>query len=353
MKENKIISIIGHFGGNEDFLDGQTVKTKILYEELSLKSNWKIIKVDTYYKNKNPIKLLFQTIKAIINSKDIIILLSGNGMKIYFPLLSFCSKFFKKNIYHDVIGGNLDYYVKKYPKYKRYLNEFKCNWVETKGLKNKLQMQGITNCEVIPNFKKLEIVSYEEIKKSDINRNVYKFCTFSRVMKEKGISEAIDVINKLNNKEYKGLSYILDIYGPIDPSYAEELKEKLANSSENITYCGMIPFDRSVDILKEYDILLFPTYWSGEGFPGTIIDAFSAGVPVIASDWNCNKEIIDNNINGIIYPNEEISNLEEAISHCIDKERKFIESLKENCIEKAKLFLPNEYIELIIKRIEE
>ena len=31
---SKKIAIIGHFGGSENLLDGQTIKTKILYDEL-------------------------------------------------------------------------------------------------------------------------------------------------------------------------------------------------------------------------------------------------------------------------------------------------------------------------------
>jgi glycosyltransferase involved in cell wall biosynthesis len=46
--------------------------------------------------------------------------------------------------------------------------------------------------------------------------------------------------------------------------------------------------------------MLFPTYWEGEGFPGVIIDAFIAGLPVIATDWNMNKEIIEEGINGFL-----------------------------------------------------
>ena len=351
MKKNKIISIIGHFGGNEEFLDGQTVKTKILYDELKEKTNWKILKVDTYYKKKNPIKLIFQTIKTIVNSKDIIILLSGNGMKIYFPLLYFCSKSFKKNIYHDVIGGNLDVYVKKYPKYKKYLNEFRCNWVETKGLKNKLEKLEINNCEVIPNFKRLNIVSEEEIKNKDISENCLKFCTFSRVMKEKGISEAIDVVNKLNDEKYNGNTYFLDIYGPIDISYEEEFKNKLDKSSKKIKYCGKVSYYKSVDTLKEYDMLLFPTYWDGEGFPGTIVDAFSAGVPVIATDWNCNSEIIDDNINGIVYSEQKNENLKNSIIKYLNKSLAEKNNMKLECIKKARLYHVDMHINDIIQRI--
>lgn len=353
MKENKIISIIGHFGGNEYFLDGQTVKTKILYDELKEKTNWKILKVDTYYKKKNPIKLIFHTVRAILMSRDIIILLSGNGMKIYFPLLYFCSKSFKKNIYHDVIGGNLDSYVKKYPKYKKYLNEFRCNWVETRGMKNKLEQLGINNCEVIPNFKRLNIVSEEEITRKNNDRKGLKLCTFSRVMREKGISEAIDSVEEINDEKKDGNVFLLDIYGPIDSSYEEEFKAEIANSSNKIKYCGKISFDKSVDILKQYDVLLFPTHWDGEGFPGTIIDAFSAGLPVIATDWNCNSEIVENNINGIVYPNENISDLKSAILYIENNKKKILKSMQINCIKKSREYLPDKYIYKLIRMIEE
>lgn len=351
MKRNKTISIIGHFGGDKEFLDGQTVKTKILYDELDSKTKWKILKVDTYYKNKNPLKLIFQTLKTIIKCNDIIILLSGNGMRVYFPILYFCSKFFGKRIYHDVIGGNLDFYVEKYPKYKIYLNEFRYNWVETEGLKNKLENLGIINCEVIPNFKRLNILSKEEINNSDINKKCYKFCTFSRVMKEKGISEAIDAVNKLNDEKYSGNTYLLDIYGPIDKSYEKELKNKLEKSSKKIKYCGKVSYDKSVDTLKQYDMLLFPTYWEGEGFPGTIVDAFSAGVPVIATDWNCNSEIIDDNVNGIIYSKKRNEDLKSSIIKYLNKSLNEKSNMKLECIKKARLYHVDIHINNIIKRI--
>lgn len=201
MKKSKI-AIIGHFAEGQEFFDGQTVKTRILYDELKKETNWKIKKVDTYRKKSNPVKLLIDTVIAIVLYKDIIILLSRNGMKLYFPLLYYMKKIFRFRIYHDVIGGNLDKYIFENPKYEKYLNSFRYNWVETEGLKKRLEKYGITNCEVIPNFKRLDIITKEEIKNKSDN-SVFKFCTFSRVMKEKGISEAIDIINKLNYEKYK------------------------------------------------------------------------------------------------------------------------------------------------------
>ena len=139
----KRISIIGHFGADKDILDGQTVKTRILYGQLKSSTDWKIKKADTYYKSKNPVKLMLQTLGALLTTKDVIVLLSGNGMKFYFPLLCFASRVFGTRVYHDVIGGNLADYVDRYPKFKKYLNSFKVNLVETQKMKAQLEAQGI------------------------------------------------------------------------------------------------------------------------------------------------------------------------------------------------------------------
>ena len=63
----------------------------------------------------------------------------------------------------------------------------------------------------------------------------------------------------------------------------------------------MVDSDKSVEVLKNYYALLFQTYYEGEGFAGTIIDAYSAGVPIIASDWKYNSELINDNT-GCLYP---------------------------------------------------
>ncbi len=36
-------------------------------------------------------------------------------------------------------------------------------------------------------------------------------------------------------------------------------------------------------MLQHYDMLLFPTHWIGEGYPGIIIEAYHAGIPVITT----------------------------------------------------------------------
>ena len=198
MEKIKKIGIIGHFGDGENLLDGQTIKTKILRDELRKTTNWEIREVDTYLRHKKPLKLVWDTVKCLCTTKDVFILLSGNGMRLYFPLLATCAKLFGIRVYHDVIGGNLAAYVDKYPKYRKYLNAFRINWVETARMKRDLEERGITNAQVMPNFKRLNVVAPEELP-AQLGEPV-RLCTFSRVMKEKGIEDAINAVESINAK---------------------------------------------------------------------------------------------------------------------------------------------------------
>ncbi|MBD8942344.1 MAG: hypothetical protein EGR71_07420 [Clostridiales bacterium] len=59
---------------------------------------------------------------------------------------------------------------------------------------------GIKNAEVLLNFKKIKCINENDIIYPQ--KEIYEFCTFSRVCKEKGITTAINCINRIN-KRYK------------------------------------------------------------------------------------------------------------------------------------------------------
>ena len=74
---------------------------------------------------------------------------------------------------------------------------------------------------------------------------------------------------------------------------------------ENVSflkYHGIVDFDKTVETLTPYFAMLFPTYYHGEGFPGNFVDAFNTGLPVIATDWLYNKDLIKDGENGLLIP---------------------------------------------------
>lgn len=343
----KKIGIIGRTAFGKDLYDGQTVLTRIFKEELEKQfNNYKFIIVDTYNYKKNILKCFFKTIYSLFTCEYIFILLSRNGLSFYLPFIYYFNKITRKKIIHRVIGGNLNVLISKNPKWIKYLNSFKYNYVETKSLSNSLKNLGLTNVKVSPNFKPLKQISNIEIKKYN-NKECFRFCTFSRVIKEKGITDAINAIVKVKEK---GQNVSLDIYGPIEDKYKEEF-DMLVNKYKFINYKGIIDYKKSVEVLKEYFMLLFPTYWRGEGFPGTFIDCFASGLPIIATNWNQNSEIIKDKVTGIIYERDDLNNnLIDAINFSIKNYRE-INKMKENCLNEYKNYNPSNIVGKIKKDI--
>mgnify|MGYP000496001996 CR=1 FL=1 len=166
-------------------------------------------------------------------------------------------------------------------------------------------------------------------KVDDIIETVNHFRCFDYILKiaDKELSE--DIIKHI---------HLLLKSGTTD-SQKEWFEQLQASSPQYIRYKGMVPFNQSTEVLKNYDALLFPTYYEGEGFAGTIIDAFAAGLPVIASDWKYNSEIIKQGITGMITKTHSISELKNAILSINSDVEKW-NFMRKNCISEAKMYLP-------------
>ena len=65
-------------------------------------------------------------------------------------------------------------------------------------MKKKLNIMGLNNVEIMLNFKDLRPVEENQIRRTNFNN--IRVCTFSRVIKEKGIENAINVVSKVNRR---------------------------------------------------------------------------------------------------------------------------------------------------------
>lgn len=336
------VVIIGHFGGNDKFNDGQTVKTIAVYDALRRYGVSNVKKIDTYYIRNNPIKFCLAFLCGLIKYKKYIVLVSINGRRILFPFLCFMSRFMGKEIYHYAIGGRLAKEVNENHRWKKYISSFEGNWVESIDLADQLQKLGIKNAVYLPNFKKLGILTENEL--CTRYQEPYRFCTFSRVIKEKGIEDAITAIQTVNSEVGKQV-VTLDIYGSIGDSYLDYF-DKVIESADSCKYQGVISANKSVEVLKNYYALLFPSYWKGEGMPGTIIDAFSSGIPVIARRWQYCDEMIQHKKTGYIYDFESPEKLKDMILYAIEHVDETV-AMKVNCLNKSKEYSE----ECVIKKI--
>lgn len=345
----KKISVIGHFAFGENLLNGQTVKTKIVTEELCRQlGEEQVMKIDTHGGFKNLIKAPFQVFTALRESKNVIIFPAHNGLRIYAPLLAFLKPFFRgRRIHYAVIGAWLGEFIKSRRLLLKCLKSFDGIYAETDTLKRSLEKSGLTNVKVVPNCKQLNILESEALQ--GVAVPPLRLCTFSRVMKEKGIQTAAEVVEKVN-KELGFTAYTLDIFGQIESGQEEwfvNLREKLPDF---ISYQGFVDADRSVEVLKDYFALLFPTHFYTEGIPGTVIDAYAAGVPVISAKWQSYGDVIDEGITGMGYDFDSIGQLEELLLKIADKPE-IITSMKQACLNKARQYTPETAVRIITENL--
>ena len=325
------ICLIGHFGGREEFRDGQTVKTHNLAEAIKSDESLCLRNVDTYYYKKNILKFARQLLGGLAVSDRVVLCVSKGGRRIFFPMLYWCAKIFRKKVYHCAIGGRLAEEVQENPRWKKYIQSFRVNWIESRQIVESLQAQGVENAEYLPNFKKLPVIA-EDALSCDMGTPA-RFCMFSRITEEKGVADAAEAIAAVNQK-YGNTAAVLDLYGPVAPEYEGELATLLSAQGGCVKYCGIAAPEDSVDILRSYDFLLFPTRRYREGIPGTVIDALCAGVPVISRQWKYCGEMLTHGYNGFCYDFEEPEMLTHWIEYAISHPE-MVPQMKKNCLASA------------------
>jgi len=338
------VSVIGHFGFGENLLNGQTVKTKTITEELENEyGKDEIIRIDTHGGKRALLKLLFQIFSALYKTNNVIMFPAYNGLRVIAPVLSIGNRFFKRSLQYVVIGGWLPEFLLGKPRLIKTLKRFDGIYVETASMKQALMKFGFSNIYVMPNCKKLTII--EEMEDHDNSDKPLKLCTFSRVMKAKGIEDAVDVVKSIND-ELGYTAFSLDVYGQVDTDEVAWFEALKAGFPDYVKYGGLVPFENSAEVLKNYFALLFPTYYDGEGFAGTLIDAMAAGVPVIASDWKYNPEIICEGRTGLLYESKNNDKLKECILYAYNNQDKW-NGMKKDCRVFAMKYSPQKAIKVL------
>lgn len=339
------VGIVGHFGKGLDLLNGQTIKTKIVAAELQhVFGKEKVLEIDTHGGLKSFLRLPFVLFFTLARCKNVVILPAQNGLRVIVPLLYLFNICFRRKLHYVVIGGWMPNLISKRPFLTHSLKHFDQLYVETSVVKKTLENRNFTNVSMMRNCKRLDILSENDLENK--HDKVLRLCIFSRVMKQKGIDHAVTAIARMNEK-FGGESCCLDIYGQIEESEKEWFITLQESFPSNVTYKGVVPFNESVKVLKNYSALLFPTLFFTEGVPGTIIDAYAAGLPVISSRWASFSDVVDEGKTGFGYEFGSLAHLCGLLEELIAAPEKVFE-LRKNCIVKALQFLPENAMKQLV-----
>lgn len=175
------------------------------------------------------------------------------------------------------------------------------------------------------------------------NERDNQFIFVGRLDKTKGIVELLRAWEKLDNKTIK---LIICGTGPME----EWCRQFLNEHKCNVEMMGFVNKDTVINILARSKALILPTKLY-EGFPMTIVEAFSMGTPVICSNIGNSGAIVEESING--YKFNDFS--PKSIIDCVNKIENnplsydvIYKIFKEKYSEKSNYIMLNDIYEKII-----
>lgn len=323
----KEVTIVGWINNGKPADCGETMKNQLIIKKLE-EMGVRCRPVDFKGWKRRPWVFIQFAWNLFIHKKSTLIL-STSPQNIYFLMKIMKKIGWKQNTIHWVIGGNLGDKIEQGIYKPEVLGYMQHTLVESPVMVRQLEAAGIRGVKEVPNFK--PIVYRPEI------RNRYpgtgrelRFVFLSRVMPEKGCDYILAAARMLETKGY-GDKFSVDFYGKIAEDY-EKIFLSQVDNLHSVAYKGFLDLTGAAgyDELSGYDVMLFPTYWKGEGFPGILIDAFTCGLPVIASEWAHNRIFLEEGRTALFVPVHDADALCDKMRQCIDGDYD-IYAMAQNC----------------------
>jgi len=140
--------------------------------------------------------------------------------------------------------------------------------------------------EIAPNLSRK--ISKQNINKIIKSQGEVRLLNVARIAPEKNLLFALEALKNVKSR------VVFDFFGPMyDHSYWSKCKNTIANLPSNITatYKGVAEGEKIFELIWNYHFLFLPS--RGENFGHIILEAMSAGLPVIISDKTPWKNLED------------------------------------------------------------
>lgn len=144
-----------------------------------------------------------------------------------------------------------------------------------------------------------------------------RFLWAGRLCEGKGLYTTLEALDILSREGPTG--WALDFCGPMEEDdRARFLEERLPKApwADRVRYLGSLPHADMPAQYYDHDIFLF-TSQVHEGLPGTIVEAFAAGLPVIGTVTGGTGDILRPDENCLVYPMGDSAALARAMARMI------------------------------------
>ncbi|MEL7665716.1 MAG: glycosyltransferase family 4 protein [Methanosarcina mazei] len=131
----------------------------------------------------------------------------------------------------------------------------------------------------------------------------------------KGLFDLIEC-SSIVCKKYPDVKFILVGTGTILENLKKQVKK--LELDDNVIFTGSLSRSQIIEYYKNTTIFVLPSY--REGFPTSLMEAMSCGVPSVATDVEGCDELIEDGENGILVPPKNPEKLAESIIYLLENE---------------------------------
>ena len=141
-----------------------------------------------------------------------------------------------------------------------------------------------------------------------------RFGFIGRVTSIKGVHLLLEAFELLPNQEKAQLT----IWGSAETKSEKymHLLEQQATHLPNVQFAGSIDNAQISQFYRQLDILVIPSTWP-ENSPITILEAQAHGIPVIASDVEGIADLVQHEVNGLIFASQDVDDLAYQMARCL------------------------------------
>ena len=333
MTSLKTLVFIGPIGLGRIPKSGDTMKNQLFLERFNQVYD-KVISIDTLNWKKRP-WLIIKLVSVLLTHRKAIVIISANPGSADKLIRMIKCLHLSNDCYYWVVGGSFHKMIREGVFSASTYSFLKGIFVQGQSMVESLWESGLNNAVYVPNSKPIGHYGKKSARQDDKTHFVF----LSRIEEYKGCTDILSSVDALNESGYQG-KYDVSFYGrpSEDPAYAGQFSS-LVRSHPEVAYKGILNLRdvKNYDELASYDAMLFPSYWHGEGFPGVVIDAYIASLPIIASDWNFNKDVVEDGKTGWIVPVRDVEALAEKMKYVIDNPQ-VVEEMSVVCRNRAAEF---------------
>lgn len=150
-----------------------------------------------------------------------------------------------------------------------------------------------------------------EIKKWDLEKNNY-ILALSRLIRHKGLHYLIEAFKQVKTD----LKLVITGAGSHTEEYVQYLK-KLAQNDERIVFTNAQTGSTLAELMTNARLFVCPS--ENEGLSIAVLEAMSYGLPILASDIEANKEIIEDN--GYFFKSKNVLDLKNQLENLINQDK--------------------------------